>query len=135
MSDYRIEEDTLGAVKIPVDALWGAQTERSRNNFSTGAKMPLEIIKALLQIKKAAAIANKEADAITDEKADLIVASIDRLLALDDADLRKDFPLVIYQTGSDTTIIPTHSIIGTNYFGKITNMPAKKTITPADKRR
>lgn len=102
MSDYRIEEDTLGAVKIPVDALWGAQTERSRNNFSTGAKMPLEIIKALLQIKKAAAIANKEVQAISADKADLIVESIDQLLSLDDADLRKDFPLVVYQTGSGT---------------------------------
>ena len=93
MSDYRIEEDTLGAVKIPKDALWGAQTQRSRNNFSTGNKMPLEIIKALLQIKRAAAIANK---------ADLIVESIDQLLKLDDASLRKDFPLVVYQTGSGT---------------------------------
>ncbi|MGQ2374705.1 class II fumarate hydratase [Companilactobacillus zhachilii] len=102
MSDYRIEEDTLGAVKIPANALWGAQTERSRNNFSTGAKMPLEIIKALLQIKKAAAIANKEVSAIDAAKADLIVESIDQLLSLEDADLRKDFPLVVYQTGSGT---------------------------------
>jgi len=102
MSDYRIEEDTLGAVKIPAEALWGAQTERSRNNFSTGAKMPLEIIKALLQIKKAAAIANKEVQAIDAKKADLIVEAIDQLLSLDDADLRKDFPLVVYQTGSGT---------------------------------
>lgn len=102
MSDYRIEEDTLGAVKIPAKALWGAQTERSRNNFSTGAKMPLEIIKALLQIKKAAAIANKEVQAIDAKKADLIVEAIDQLLNLDDADLRKDFPLVVYQTGSGT---------------------------------
>ncbi len=102
MSDYRIEEDTLGAVKIPANALWGAQTERSRNNFSTGAKMPLEIIKALLQIKKAAAIANKEVAAIDATKADLIVESIDQLLSLEDTDLRKNFPLVVYQTGSGT---------------------------------
>ncbi len=52
MSDYRIESDTIGEVKIPATALWGAQTERSRNNFPTGEKMPLELIKALLQIKK-----------------------------------------------------------------------------------
>ena len=102
MADYRIEEDTLGAVKIPQKALWGPQTERSRNNFSTGAKMPLEIIKALLQIKKAAAIANKEAHAISTEKANLIVKSIDQLLSLNDEDLQKDFPLVVYQTGSGT---------------------------------
>lgn len=102
MSDYRIEEDTLGAVKIPKDALWGAQTQRSRNNFSTGNKMPLEIIKVLLQIKRAAAIANKEVGAIDANKADLIVESIDQLLKLDDVSLRKDFPLVVYQTGSGT---------------------------------
>ncbi|MCV3763597.1 class II fumarate hydratase [Companilactobacillus farciminis] len=102
MSDYRIEEDTLGAVKIPKDALWGAQTQRSRNNFSTGNKMPLEIIKALLQIKKAAAIANKEVGAVDENKADLIVKAIDRLLQLDDINLRRDFPLVVYQTGSGT---------------------------------
>jgi len=102
MADYRVESDTLGEVKIPATALWGAQTERSRNNFPTGAKMPLELIKALLQIKKAAAVANKELDAIAPEKADLIVQAIDKLLSLDDEDLRKDFPLVIYQTGSGT---------------------------------
>ncbi|MBF7124470.1 class II fumarate hydratase [Pediococcus pentosaceus] len=102
MEKYRTEEDTLGPVQIPVDALWGAQTERSRHNFATGAKMPLEIIKALLQIKKAAAIANKKEQSMAAEKADLIVVAIDRLLALDDAELRKDFPLVVYQTGSGT---------------------------------
>ncbi|VDG23075.1 class II fumarate hydratase [Lactiplantibacillus mudanjiangensis] len=102
MENYRVESDTLGDVQIPATALWGAQTERSRNNFPTGAKMPLELIKALLQIKKAAAIANKELDAIAPEKADLIVTAIDQLLSLDDEDLRKDFPLVIYQTGSGT---------------------------------
>ena len=102
MEKYRTEEDTLGPVQIPVDALWGAQTERSRHNFATGAKMPLEIIKALLQIKKAAAIANKAEQAITAEKADLIVEAIDQLLALDDSELRQDYPLVVYQTGSGT---------------------------------
>ncbi|MBA1395333.1 class II fumarate hydratase, partial [Lactobacillus sp. XV13L] len=100
MTQYRVEEDTLGPVKIPETALWGAQTERSRNNFQTGGKMPLEIIKVLLQIKRAAAIANKDEQAIAAEKADLIVAAIDKLLALDDEQLQKDFPLVIYQTGS-----------------------------------
>lgn len=102
MTNFRIESDTLGEVKIPEIALWGAQTERSRNNFPTGEKMPLEIIKALLQIKKAAAIANKEVKSIDAAKADLIVEAIDKLLALSDEDLRKDFPLVIYQTGSGT---------------------------------
>ncbi|WP_025023382.1 class II fumarate hydratase [Companilactobacillus nodensis] len=112
MTDFRIESDTLGEVKIPADALWGAQTERSRNNFPTGEKMPLVIIKALLQIKKAAAISNKELDAIDPKKADLIVESIDKLLALDDEDLRKDFPLVVYQTGSGTqTNMNTNEVV------------------------
>lgn len=102
MTEYRTEEDTLGPVQIPADALWGAQTERSRNNFPTGAKMPLELIKALLEIKKAAATANKTEGAVVPEKADLIVEAIDSLLALSDEDLRRDFPLVIYQTGSGT---------------------------------
>ncbi|WP_125710816.1 class II fumarate hydratase [Companilactobacillus zhongbaensis] len=102
MTNFRTESDTLGEVKIPETALWGAQTERSRNNFPTGEKMPLEIIKALLQIKKAAAIANKEVKSIDAAKADLIVEAIDKLLALDDEELRQDFPLVIYQTGSGT---------------------------------
>jgi fumarate hydratase class II len=102
MENYRTEEDTLGPVQIPADALWGAQTERSRHNFPTGEKMPLAIIKALLQIKKAAAMANKKEQAIELQKADLIVQAIDELLELSDEDLRKDFPLVIYQTGSGT---------------------------------
>ncbi|GEN95640.1 class II fumarate hydratase [Pediococcus ethanolidurans] len=102
MSDYRIEEDTLGPVKVPVDALWGAQTQRSLQNFSTGEKMPLVLIKVLLQLKKAAAVANKDAGEISSEKATLIVTAINQLLSLDDDQLRKNFPLVVYQTGSGT---------------------------------
>ena len=102
MSEFRIEEDTLGEVKIPKTALWGPQTERSRNNFLTGRFMPIEIIRALLQIKKAAAQSNMELNQISEAKGKLIVESIDTLLALSDEDLRKDFPLKVYQTGSGT---------------------------------
>ncbi|KJU73864.1 fumarate hydratase [Pediococcus damnosus LMG 28219] len=102
MSDYRIEEDALGPVKIPADALWGAQTQRSLQNFSTGEKMPLVLIKVMLQLKKAAALANQDEKAISAEKASLIVAAVNQLLSLDDVQLRKDFPLVVYQTGSGT---------------------------------
>lgn len=104
MSDkgVRIEEDTIGPVEIPASALWGPQTERSRNNFPTGQFMPLPIIKALLQIKKAAAQSNTEEGALSQEKGDLIVKAIDSLLSLSDEDLRKDFPLKVYQTGSGT---------------------------------
>lgn len=100
--DVRVEEDTIGPVEIPASALWGPQTERSRNNFPTGQFMPLPIIKALLQIKKAAAQSNAEEGALNQEKGDLIVKAIDSLLSLSDEDLRKDFPLKVYQTGSGT---------------------------------
>lgn len=102
MSNYRVEEDTLGQVKIPKEALWGPQTERSRHNFPTGNYMPLALIKALLNIKKAAAQANVETKAISTQKGELIVKAIDELLSLDDEELRKDFPLKVYQTGSGT---------------------------------
>ena len=102
MPEFRTEEDTLGPVQIPADALWGPQTERSRHNFPTGQYMPIAIIRALLNIKKAAAQANMETNAISEEKGSLIVKAVDELLALSDEDLRKDFPLKVYQTGSGT---------------------------------
>ena len=100
--DIRIEEDTLGKVEIPATALWGPQTERSRNNFPTGSYIPLEIIKALLQIKKAAAQSNEKEDQLPAERTQPIIKAIDQLLALSDEDLRADFPLKVYQTGSGT---------------------------------
>lgn len=102
MQNYRIESDTLGEVKIPADALWGPQTERSRHNFSTGELMPLPVIKAMLNIKKAAALANFELNNLEKNKADLIVAAVDLLLSLPDSKLRAAFPLHVYQTGSGT---------------------------------
>ncbi|EHN58309.1 class II fumarate hydratase [Oenococcus kitaharae] len=102
MDEYRIEEDSLGPVNIPQNALWGPQTERSRQNFSAGSKMPLVLIKVLLQLKKAAADANRAAGTLSGDKANLIIQAVDKLLVLNDEDLRQDFPLVIYQTGSGT---------------------------------
>ncbi len=58
MTEYRIEEDTLGQVKVPKDALWGPQTERSRHNFPTGPLMPVEVIRTLINIKLCAAVVN-----------------------------------------------------------------------------
>ncbi|NNK40680.1 MAG: class II fumarate hydratase, partial [Winogradskyella sp.] len=71
---YRIEKDTMGDVKVPSDKLWGAQTERSRNNFKIGpnASMPLEIIYGFAYLKKAAAYTNHELDVLSKEKRDLI---------------------------------------------------------------
>lgn len=100
--DIRIEEDTLGKVEIPAAALWGPQTERSRNNFPTGSYIPLEIIKALLQIKKAAAQSNEKEGQLPEEKTGPIIKAVDSLLDLSDEKLRADFPLKVYQTGSGT---------------------------------
>lgn len=99
--EYRIEKDTMGEVQVPADKYWGAQTERSRNNFKIGesASMPKEIIYGFAILKKAAAIVNCELGVLSDEKRDLISAVCDEIVSgkLDD-----QFPLVIWQTGSGT---------------------------------
>jgi fumarate hydratase class II len=99
--DYRIEKDTMGEVKVPADKFWGAQTERSRNNFRIGppGSMPREIVHAFAYLKKAAALTNLELGRLPQEKCDLIGRVCDEILtgALDD-----QFPLVIWQTGSGT---------------------------------
>jgi fumarate hydratase class II len=98
---FRIEHDTMGEVQVPAHVYWGAQTERSRNNFRIGAEgsMPLEIIYAFAYLKKAAALANHELGVLNADKAQLIGQVCDEILAgkLDD-----QFPLVIWQTGSGT---------------------------------
>lgn len=98
---FRIEKDTMGEVQVPADKYWGAQTERSRNNFKIGpaASMPKEIIEGFAYLKKAAAFANHELGVLPVEKRDAIAAVCDEILAgkLDD-----QFPLVIWQTGSGT---------------------------------
>lgn len=102
MTEYRIETDTLGKVKIPKNVLWGPQTERSRHNFTSGPLMPLIIIKALLNIKKAAALANYACDNLSEGKKNLIVQSVNVLLQQSDKKLQQSFPLHVYQTGSGT---------------------------------
>lgn len=101
MENYRIEHDTMGEVKVPADKYWGAQTERSRNNFKIGpaASMPTEIIEAFAYLKKAAAFANAEAGVLANEKRDLIAKVCDEIVA---GQLNDQFPLVIWQTGSGT---------------------------------
>lgn len=99
--EYRIEKDTMGEVKVPADKYWGAQTERSRNNFKIGpeASMPKEIIYAFAYLKKAAAIANFELGVLSKEKCDLIAKVCDEIL---EKKHDGEFPLVIWQTGSGT---------------------------------
>lgn len=98
---YRIEKDTLGEVQVPADKYWGAQTERSRNNFKIGpvASMPVEIIEAFAYLKKAAAYTNCELGVLDVNKRDLIGAVCDEIL---EGKLADQFPLVIWQTGSGT---------------------------------
>ncbi|MDP4933125.1 MAG: class II fumarate hydratase, partial [Salibacteraceae bacterium] len=98
---YRIEKDTMGEVQVPADKYWGAQTERSRNNFKIGAEasMPIEVIRGFAYLKKAAAYTNCELGVLSEEKRDLIAAVCDEIL---DGKLDDQFPLVIWQTGSGT---------------------------------
>ena len=98
---YRIEKDTLGEVKVPSDKLWGAQTERSRNNFKIGnpASMPIELIYGFAYLKKGAAYANHELGVLSVEKRDLIAKVCDEIIEGKHDD---QFPLVIWQTGSGT---------------------------------
>ena len=101
MMEFRIEKDTMGEVKVPANRYWGAQTERSRNNFKIGpaASMPHEIIEAFAYLKKAAAFADADLGVLPAEKRDLIAAACDEILA---HKLDEEFPLVVWQTGSGT---------------------------------
>ena len=101
MTGFRIEHDTMGEVKVPADKYWGAQTERSRNNFKIGpeASMPVEIVRAFGILKKCAAMANHQLGVLSEEKKNLIVQVCDEIT---DGKLDAEFPLVIWQTGSGT---------------------------------
>ncbi|RPG82103.1 MAG: class II fumarate hydratase [Crocinitomicaceae bacterium TMED135] len=98
---FRIEKDTIGEIKVESDKYWGAQTERSRNNFKIGspASMPIEIIHAFAVLKKAAAITNFKLGVLDEKKKDLISKVCDEIL---DNKLNDEFPLVVWQTGSGT---------------------------------
>ena len=132
--DYRIEKDTIGEVKVPSNRLWGAQTERSKNNFKIGpsGSMPMELIYAFAILKKAAAITNQEKGVLDKKKSDAISKVCDEIL---EGKLDNEFPLVIWQTGSGTQtnmnvneVISNraHQILG-NKLGK-----GKKLVTPND---
>ena len=104
MENYRVEHDSMGVVRVPADALWGAQTERSRQNFPIGRgieTMPAEIIHAFGILKKAAALANRalRPEKMTEEKCAAITSACDEVIS---GALREHFPLVVWQTGSGT---------------------------------
>lgn len=131
---YRIEKDTMGPVEVPADKYWGAQTERSRNNFRIGPEgsMPREIIYAFAYLKKAAAITNYELGVMAEDKKDLISKVCDEILAGMHDD---QFPLVIWQTGSGTqSNMNVNEVVANRAHvlagGKLDD--AKKTIHPND---
>ncbi len=133
--DYRIEKDTMGSVQVPANVYWGAQTQRSIDNFRIAQdinKMPKEIIRAFAILKKAAALTNLDAGVLPKDKCDLIVKVCDEIL---DGKLSDQFPLVVWQTGSGTQsnmnmneviAYRAHVING----GKLTD--EKKTVNPND---
>lgn len=98
--NYRIEKDTIGEIRVPAEKLWGAQTQRSKENFQIGdEKMPIEIIRAFATLKKSAAITNKKLGKLSTAKANAISTAAEEIIAgkWDD-----HFPLVVWQTGSGT---------------------------------
>lgn len=131
--DFRIEKDTMGEVKVPANRYWGAQTQRSLENFTIGGqKMPIEVIQAFAILKKAAAITNFNLGVLPKEKLDLISQVCDEISA---GKLDEEFPLVVWQTGSGTQsnmnvneVISNRAqvLIGGNL------LDAKKTIHPND---
>ncbi|SFG58862.1 fumarase, class II [Halobacillus alkaliphilus] len=98
--DYRIEKDTIGEIQVPSEKYWGAQTQRSKQNFPIGEeKMPKEVIEGFAILKKSAARANFELGLLEEEKADAIEYAADQIIS---GDLEEHFPLVVWQTGSGT---------------------------------
>lgn len=129
----RIEKDTMGPVEVPADKYWGAQTQRSRNNFKIGGHlMPPEVIKAFAILKKAAAQANHESGVLPKDKSDIIGKVCDEIL---EGKLDDQFPLVVWQTGSGTqSNMNVNEVIGNRAHvlmgGKLAD--EKKSIHPND---
>ena len=132
--NYRIEKDTLGEVKVPKDKLWGAQTERSRQNFKIGneASMPIEIIHAYALIKKSAAHSNFDLGILSKKKLNLINKVCNEILNGEHDD---QFPLVIWQTGSGTqTNMNVNEVIANraHIIEKKSLVKSKRTLSPND---
>ena len=98
--EYRIDKDTMGEVRVPNDKLWGAQTQRSLENFKIGTeKMPSELISAFALLKKSLAIVNNKLGKLPDDKKSAIASACDEIIA---GKLPNEFPLAVWQTGSGT---------------------------------
>src|SRR3990172_2763270 len=130
--NFRIEKDTMGEVKVPADKYWGAQTQRSKENFKIGGdRFPRELIKALAILKKAAALTNKELGTLPADKADLIVKAADEVI---EGKLDEHFPLVVWQTGSGTQTNMNANEVISNRAIELADgeMGSKKPIHPND---
>jgi fumarate hydratase, class II len=131
MENFRIEKDTLGEVQVPVDKYWGAQTQRSKDNFKIGTeKMPLEVIYGLAYVKKAAAIVNNQLGKLNAEKMSAIQKASDEILSglLDD-----HFPLAVWQTGSGTqTNMNVNEVIANRANELLRNQKSEEKVHPND---
>lgn len=125
--EYRIEKDSMGEVQVPADKYWGAQTQRSYQNFRIGTeKMPQEIVRAFAILKKAAALTNKKVGTLDDKIAQAIVSACDEVL---EGKLDDNFPLVVWQTGSGTQSNMNHNEVVANRANEILG---EKLVHPND---
>ncbi|HWW43495.1 MAG TPA: lyase family protein, partial [Acidimicrobiia bacterium] len=100
MAETRTETDSMGPIEVPAERYWGAQTERSLHHFSIGEdRIPRPVIRGMAILKKAAALTNRELGVLAEDKADLIVAAADEIIA---GGLADEFPVAVWQTGSGT---------------------------------
>ena len=132
MMNDRIETDSMGEIKVPANKYWGAQTQRSLENFKIGGdKFPREIIKALGILKKAASLANQELGSLPADKANLIIQAADEVI---EGKLDDHFPLVVWQTGSGTqTNMNANEVISNRAIELARGvMGSKKPIHPND---
>lgn len=127
---FRIEKDTMGEVKVPAEKLWGAQTQRSLENFKIGCeKMPEEVIRAFAFLKKGAAIANEKLGKLDTGRMNAICNVCDKIL---DSSLCDNFPLSVWQTGSGTQTNMNINEVIANYANKAIIKADKKTVHPND---
>jgi fumarate hydratase, class II len=131
MENFRIERDTLGEVQVPSNKFWGAQTQRSLNNFDIGTeKMPIEVVYALTLIKKAGAIVNHQLGKLTESKMKAIAAACDPILA---GKYNSHFPLAVWQTGSGTqTNMNVNEVIANRANDLLMSQGSKERIHPND---
>ncbi|OIK12407.1 fumarate hydratase, class II [Bacillus sp. MUM 116] len=131
MENFRIEKDTLGEVQVPVDKFWGAQTQRSKENFKIGKeKIPLEMVYALTYIKKAASIVNQELGKLNETKMEAIKSVCDEIL---NGNYDEHFPLAVWQTGSGTqTNMNVNEVIANRANERLASQGKMEKIHPND---